>query len=830
MEAHIKQAEQEKMEKINLVITGMHCASCAQTVEKKLDRTPGIIKAGENIANEQAQLTYDPEEIDLAGIRKIVQEAGYDIETATEELALAGMSCASCAQSIEKSIASLKGVLGVNINLASEKGQVKYIPGLAARGDLVGAVEAAGYEVKEEPSKKDKSTRADQKTEEEKEMARARRKIIYAFGLTIPVFILMFGSLFGFTLPVSENVQLFIEAALAFPVVFLLGYKTHRSAFRAVSHGGANMDVLITMGTFAAYGYGLSAIFFAVDRFFGLAAGIMAFHLLGRYLESRAKGRASQAIKKLLELEADTARIEVNGKEKEVPIDEVEIGDIMVIKPGEKIPTDGSVVSGQSAVDESMATGESMPVEKGEDDDVIGGTINKQGALKVKATRIGEDTFLAQVIRMVEEAQGSKVPIQEFADRITGYFVPTVISLALLTFVLWIVIGGLEMITAAVFASIAVLVIACPCALGLATPTALMVGTGKGAENGILIRDGESIQTMKDITAIVLDKTGTITKGEPEVVDITAAEGYSQKAVLSIAASAEKSSEHPLGSAIVRKAQAENIELDEISDFRAIVGKGIEVTLEESRVLVGNQKLMKDENIDISEIKDRLIELENQGMTAMVVAEGKKAAGIIAVADTLKEDSKAAIRAFKEMGLTPIMITGDNERTGRAVAEKVGINRVLAEVLPDEKASEIKKLQKAGEKVAMVGDGINDAPALKQANVGIAIGTGTDIAIESSDLTLVRGDLGAIVSGLKLSRYTFSTIKQNLFWAFIYNTLAIPIAALGYLNPIIAAAAMTVSSIFVVLNSLRLKNKEIAPDFNGSQKDYREQTIISETA
>lgn len=799
--------------KITFTVEDMTCASCASSVESTLANAAGIKEAAVNINTEKATVTYVPDQVSFADLEELVDKSGYSIKKKKAELLITGMTCASCAQAIEKSIARLDGTIKVNVNFAAEKGTVEYMPDLVNRRQLIKAVEDAGYEVKKDAV----ASEEEEAVQEEKEFKAARNTAIYAFALTIPVFILMFGTLFGVTLPIPGYMQGLIEAALAFPVVFILGYKTHKGAFNSVRHGGANMDVLITMGTFAAYGYGLSAFFFDVDRFYGLAAGIMAFHLLGRYLEARAKGRASQAIKKLLELGAETARIIVDGDEVEVPVEEVEIGDTMVVKPGEKIPTDGKIINGRSAIDESMATGESMPVEKGEGDEVIGSTINKQGALKVEATRVGEDTFLSQVIQMVEEAQGSKVPIQAFADKITSYFVPTVIGIALLTFILWLTIGGTGVISSAIFASIAVLVIACPCALGLATPTALMVGTGKGAENGVLIRDGEAVQTMKDITAIVLDKTGTITKGEPEVTDIISAQDYSQEEVLRLAASAEKSSEHPLGAAIYQRAQEEELQLEEVEDFNAVVGRGIKAVCDGKNLLVGNQKLMEEEDIDISSFRDKVVALEEEAKTAMLVAYEGQAIGVIAVADTLKEDSVEAIAALKEMGLTTVMITGDNARTAQAIADEVGIEKVISEVMPDEKSSEIKKLQSQGEIVAMVGDGINDAPALKQANVGIAIGTGTDIAIESSDLTLVRGELSAVVSGLKLSRYTFATIRQNLFWAFIYNTVAIPVAALGFLNPIIAAGAMTVSSISVILNSTRLKNKNITMAKSKSQ-------------
>ncbi|MCC3145415.1 heavy metal translocating P-type ATPase [Halanaerobium sp. Z-7514] len=792
--------------KLTFSVTGMSCASCAQSVEKALKNTEAIVEANVNINTEKATVKFKENKISLAEIEKIIIDSGYGTKKDKLELPIKGMSCTACAQAIEKNIKKLDGILEVNINFATEKGHVEYLADLTKKKDIVKAVEEAGYEVESEEISGSEAKAG----EENMEMEKARKKLIYAFVLTIPVFILMFGSLLGYSLAVPNFVQALIEAALAFPVVFILGYQTHKGAFNSVKHGGANMDVLITLGTFSAYAYGVSSFFFDLDRFFGLAAGIMAFHLLGKYLESKAKGKASQAIKKLMELGADTARIITAEQEKMIPVEEVEVGDIMLVKPGEKIPTDGQVIGGKSAVDESMATGESMPVKKLEGDEVIGGTINKQGVLKVKASKVGEDTFLSQVIKMVEEAQGSKVPIQAFADKVTSYFVPTVIALAILTFVAWIIVGGTQAITTAVFASIAVLVIACPCALGLATPTALMVGTGKGAENGVLIRDGEAVQTMKDITAVVLDKTGTITKGEAEVTDIIAAGEFDENKVLELAGSAEKSSEHPLAEAIVKKAEAKNIEFMETKDFNAVVGRGIEAVLKDKVILVGNQKFMESKEIDIQELKDKIISLEEEAKTAMIVAYAGQAIGIIAVADTIKKDSVKAIKAFKAMGLKTIMITGDNSRTARAIADQVGIESVISEILPEDKSNEVKKLQSQGEVVAMVGDGINDAPALKQANVGIAIGTGTDIAIESSDLTLVSGELSSVVSGLKLSRYTFATIKQNLFWAFIYNTIAIPIAALGFLNPIIAAGAMTISSISVILNSSRLKNKDIS--------------------
>ncbi len=787
---------------VHFPVQGMTCAACANHVERALAATEGVQEASVVITNERASVTYDPERVTPAQLAEEVVRSGYEVRTETQDLAIEGMTCAACASSIERALQRHAGVLEASVNLATERARVQYLPTVTHRDELVRAVEEMGYTVVSEAGEREE---AGERDDEVAAMHRARRKVMWAFVLTVPVWTMMLGGMVGLHLPVPSAVQLFIEAALAFPVVFLLGAHTLSSAYRAVRHGAANMDVLIALGTMAAYIYGISALFFDVHTFFGLAAGIMSFHLLGRYLEARARGKASQAIKKLLELEADTARLLVDGEEKEVALEDVQPGDIMIVRPGEKIPTDGEVVRGSSSVDESMATGEPIPVHKGEGDEVIGATINRQGALRVEATRVGRDTFLAQVIRMVEEAQASKVPIQEFADRITGHFVPVVILIALGTFGGWMILGGPGAVTTAVFAAIAVLVIACPCALGLATPTALMVGIGRGAENGVLIRDGAAVQTMKDITTIVLDKTGTITRGEPEVTDVIPTADMSEEELLQLAASAELASEHPLGEAVVARARSAGLQLQEMDDFTAIAGHGISGRLAGSDILIGNRRLLTERGVDIEPAGDILAGLEEEARTPMLVARDGRLVGIVAVADTLKEDSAGAIAQLKDMGLVPVMLTGDNERTARAIAEKVGIDRVRAEVLPDEKADEIRDLQAQGEMVAMVGDGINDAPALKQAHVGIAIGTGTDIAIEAADITLVRGDLSAVVSGVRLSRSTFRIIRQNLFWAYIYNTVAIPIAAMGLLNPMIAMVAMTISSISVVGNSTRLR-------------------------
>jgi Cu+-exporting ATPase len=652
-------------------------------------------------------------------------------------------------------------------------------------------------------------------------------------GLTIPIMLWMIPDMFlGVALPNSTIFSIGM-ILLAAPVLFIPGWATYRSAAKAVWHRNANMDVLIMLGTLASFLTGPPSFFTPLANYAGVSAMIMSFHLTGRYVETKAKGRASQAIRHLLELEAKTAWVLRDGKEVEVSIDEVETGDLMIVRPGEKIPTDGAVVEGESGVDESMATGESMPVQKKAGDAVIGATINQRGLLKVKATKVGEDTFLSQVIKMVEEAQGSKVPIQEFADRVTGYFVPTVLTLALVTLVMWLafpqVIGSigvwasqflpwvdptLGVVSLAIFATVATLVIACPCALGLATPTVLMVGSGMGAENGVLIRRGEAIQTLKDVKVMVFDKTGTITKGQPEVTDVIPAEGFSEKEVLKLAASIEKGSEHPLAEAIIKKAEAEGLELAKLERFEAVTGRGIKAEIEgQSTVLVGNRKLMDEAEIDYSGLEPALKRLEGEAKTVMLIAENGNCIGVVAEADTLKEDSVEAIAELEKMGLQTAMLTGDNKRTAEAIARKVGISKVLAEVLPDKKVAEIRKLQEESGLVAMVGDGINDAPALTQANVGIAIGTGTDIAIEAGDVVLVRGNLSDVVKAVKLSRATFKKIKQNLFWAFFYNMVMIPFAMMGLAHPVIAEAAMAFSSVTVVTNANLLRRTNVRPNY-----------------
>jgi len=820
-------------QKTQIKISGMHCAACAQTIEKALSKAKGVAKAGVNLTTETAYIEYDDAYTDEEKLKEVIRNTGYEVaeELTTVTLRIGGMTCASCAQIIAKTLRNTEGVKDANVNLATEKATVSFYSTKTSYAEIKKAIEDTGYQVL---GREDKKARFEEEaTKEQQTLAAAKRKALLAWAFTIPLVFWMIPDMFlGVALP-NATVFNIGMIALAAPVLFISGWTTYKSAAKAIWHHNANMDVLIMLGTLASFLTGPASFFTPLANYAGVSAMIMAFHLTGRYIEAKAKGRASQAIRRLLELEAKTARILRNSKEAEVPIDEVEEGDLMIVRPGEKIPTDGVVEDGESGVDESMATGESMPVQKKPGDAVLGATINQRGLLKVKATKVGEATFLSQVIKMVEEAQGSKVPIQEFADRVTSYFVPAVLSLALLTLVLWLafptVIGSvgvwasqflpwvdptLSVVSLAIFATVATLVIACPCALGLATPTVLMVGSGMGAENGVLIRRGEAIQTLKDVKVIVFDKTGTITKGQPEVTDIVPAEGFSEKEVLRLAASVEKGSEHPLAEAIIRKAEEAGLELHALKRFEAVTGRGIKAQIEgQSVVLVGNRKLMDEAKINYSSLEPSLKRLEDEAKTAMIIAENGKCIGIVAEADTLKEDSVAAIAELEKLGLQTAMLTGDNKRTAEAIARKVGISKVLAEVLPDKKVAEIRRLQEEAGLVAMVGDGINDAPALTQANVGIAIGTGTDIAIEAGDVVLVRGSLSDVVKAVKLSRATFRKIQQNLFWAFFYNMIMIPFAMLGLAHPVIAEAAMAVSSVTVVTNANLLRRVNLRPDY-----------------
>lgn len=827
----------DQLTKKTLNIDGMHCASCVSAVEKALSKVDGVDEASVNLATETATVSYDENKAGEEEFRKAVEDAGYAVADERSEsrmLKIDGMHCAGCVNSVEQSLRKLDGVTEVNVNLASESAKVSYNGNLTT-DDFAEAVEQAGYSLIREESESGQTKAEAKKQREQEKLDKAYSRMWWSWGLTIPIILWMIPEMiWGYTFLGEPGYEIGM-IALSGVVIFVPGWETIKSAWKSARNLTPNMDVLIAMGTIAALSTGLVALLYqfglAPDfhSFAGIAGMIMAFHLTGRYIETKAKGRASEAIQKLMTLEAKEATVERDGEEIRVPVQDLQPGDIMVVRPGEKIPTDGEVIQGKSSVDESIATGESMPVEKSEGNEVIGATLNKNGVLKVRATKVGKDTFLNQVIKMVEEAQGTKVPIQEFADRITAIFVPVVLAIALLTLALWLIFPGffgeiaqwasaylpwinpgMGQTALAFYAAIAVLVIACPCALGLATPTALMVGSGMGAENGVLIRKGEAIQIMKDVDTIVLDKTGTITEGKPGVTDIVTINNTQESELLEVAAAAERGSEHPLGESILQEAREKNISRKDADNFEAVTGKGVKAVLDGKSVLVGSKKLMIQEGVIVSStVEDKMTALEYEAKTAMLVALDYKIIGIIAVADRIKEDSKEAIAELRKFGLNPVMLTGDNRRTAEAIAREVGIEEVLAEVMPDQKSDKIKQLQSEGKVVAMVGDGINDAPALTQAQVGIAIGTGTDVAIESGDIVLVKGDLSAVVKSVRLSRATFTKIKQNLFWAFFYNVVMIPLAILGMLHPLLAEAAMAFSSVNVVTNSRRLRKKKI---------------------
>ncbi len=780
-----------------------------------------------NFAVEKAYIEYDPKKISVEDLTAAVTAAGYqgevvEMELKTAEIKIAGMSCASCARKIESNLAGLNGVQEARVNLATEKATLRYDPALIELETVKKAVRDTGYSIVETITAPGGGSQpADQAQEK---VNRAAGRLWFAAAFAGPIMALMMVHMFIAAVPG----YMVIVAILGFPVIFIAGAQTHKATWNALKRGSANMDTLVTMGSLLPYLLSLLGFWFPITTFIEMAASILTLHLVGRFLEAKAMGRASQAIKKLLSMEAKHARILVDDLEKDIPVEDLAAGDIMIIRPGEKIPTDGLVVGGESTVDESMATGESLPVSRKPGDEVIGATVNMQGLLKVKATKVGADTFLSQMIKLVEECQGSKVPIQEFADRVTAYFVPAVLLLAVGAFISWIAFPGFHtsiveffnfpwsntnvpLFTLAFLATTAVLVISCPCALGLATPTALMVGSGLGAEKGVLIRSGEAIQTMKEVKLVAFDKTGTVTRGKPALTDIIPLNGYREDEILLYAGSLEAASEHPLGAAVVERAREAKIELQAVEHFSAVSGKGVKGTVSGLNILVGSHRLITEHGISIEEGLADLTRLENEAKTAVILVVEDKPAALIAIADTIKEDSAAAIAEIESLGIKTAMITGDNRRTARAIAEKAGITNVIAEVLPEGKVKAIKRLQEEYGTVAMVGDGINDAPALKQANVGIAIGSGTDVAIEAADITLIRGHLGGVVTAIKLSQATFKTIRQNYFWAWFYNTVAIPAAFLGLLHPMIGAAAMATSSLNVVLNSLRLRKAKVDP-------------------
>ena len=793
-----------------LEIDGMSCAACALKIEKNLSKIPGVKQANVNFATEKAAVEYDPAVATTGQFEETVKKLGYDIIRATQPedkatLKITGMTCAACAAKIERRLGKMDGVAKAAVNLATEKATVEYDRSKLKITDMIAAITALGYGAeKEQVAGPDR-----EKEQREKEIKRLRRELGISAILSSPLILAMILAMLGVPFDFLHDWR--FQIILATPIQFGIGYRFYRNSYYALRAMSPNMDVLIAMGTTAAYLYSVYNAFFQKmipgtamkDLYFEAAATIITLILLGKYFEAVAKGKTSEAIKKLMGLRAKTARVVRNSMETDIPIEEVEVGEIIIVRPGEKIPVDGVILEGNSAVDESMLTGESLPVEKKAGDTVIGATVNKFGAFTLKAAKIGKDTVLSQIIQMVEDAQGSKAPIQKIADRVSGVFVPIVLGIALVTFLVWTF--GASNLKTGIVSAVAVLVIACPCALGLATPTAIMVGTGKGAENGILIKGGEHLEKAYQINAVVLDKTGTITKGQPEVTDIQTLNGSEPDELLKLAAIAEKKSEHPLGVAIFEHGKAKFGQLPDPEQFAAIPGQGVLAVCFGKEVAVGTRKLMTEKGIGLLDSEAAAARLEDAGKTVMFMAVNRKLAGLLAVADVVKEHSEAAIRELQSLGIEVYMLTGDNQRTAKAIAGQVGITRVLAEVLPEHKAEEVEKLKKEGKVTAMVGDGINDAPALATADIGMAIGAGTDIAMEAAGITLMRDDLRAIPTAIRLSRQTMRKIKQNLFWAFFYNSIGIPFAALGMLNPVIAGAAMAFSSVSVVTNSLSLK-------------------------
>jgi P-type Cu+ transporter len=802
-------------------IQGMTCAACAKAVERVTRKLEGISEANVNLATEKLNVSFDEAKVSVADIQAVIEKAGYKALTddVHKTLKIEGMTCASCAKAVERTIRKLNGVLESNVNLATEKLTISYEPTKVRISEIKRAIENAGYKPIEEETTVDED-----KTRKENEIKSLWKRFTLSAIFTVPLLYIAMGHMLGLPLPhsidpmMSPTVYALVQLILVLPVI-ILGWKFYSIGFKTLIKRSPNMDSLIAVGTSAAVLYGVYATLqiiagnhtYTSNLYFETAGVILTLITLGKYFEAVSKGKSSEAIKKLMGLSPKTAIIVKDGKEIEIGIEEVEVGDVILVKPGEKMPVDGEVVEGMTSVDESMLTGESIPVEKTLGDKIIGASINKNGTIKYRATKVGKDTALAQIIKLVEDAQGSKAAIAKLADVISGYFVPIVMVIAVLSGLAWFFIGG-ESPVFALTIFISVLVIACPCALGLATPTAIMVGTGKGAENGVLIKSGVALETTHQIQTIVFDKTGTITEGKPVVTDVVVTNGITENDLLQLAASAEKGSEHPLGEAIVKGAEEKGLEFKKLDFFKAIPGHGIEVKIEGKEILLGNRKLMVESKISLDNLEETSDKLAGEGKTPMYIAIDNTLAGIIAVADTVKENSKRAIEKLHAMGIEVVMITGDNKRTAEAIAKQVGINRTLAEVLPQDKANEVKKLQTEGKKVAMVGDGINDAPALAQADIGIAIGSGTDVAMESADIVLMRSDLMDVPTAIQLSKSTIRNIKENLFWAFGYNILGIPVA-MGILhifggpllNPIIAGAAMSFSSVSVVLNALRLK-------------------------
>ncbi|HFU7068233.1 heavy metal translocating P-type ATPase [Bacillus cereus] len=797
----------------NLQISGMTCAACANRIEKGLKKVEGVHEANVNFALEKTKIMYDPTKTNPQQFKEKVESLGYGIVSDKAEFTVSGMTCAACANRVEKRLNKLDGVNKATVNFALESATVDFNPDEVNVNEMKSAITKLGYKLEVKPDDQDAST--DHRLQE---IERQKKKFIISFILSFPLLWAMV-SHFSFTsfiyLP-DMLMNPWVQLALATPVQFIIGGQFYVGAYKALRNKSANMDVLVALGTSAAYFYSVYLSIQSIgsskhmtDLYFETSAVLITLIILGKLFEAKAKGRSSEAIKKLMGLQAKTATVVRDGTEIKILIEEVVAGDIVYVKPGEKIPVDGEIVEGKSAIDESMLTGESIPVDKSIGDVVIGSTINKNGFLKVKATKVGRDTALAQIIKVVEEAQGSKAPIQRVADQISGIFVPVVVVIAIITFAVWMIFVTPGDFGGALEKMIAVLVIACPCALGLATPTSIMAGSGRSAEYGILFKGGEHLEATHRLDTVILDKTGTVTNGKPVLTDVIVADGFNENELLRLVGAAERNSEHPLAEAIVEGIKEKKIDIPSSETFEAIPGFGIESVVEGKHLLIGTRRLMKKFNIDIEEASKSMEALEREGKTAMLIAIDKEYAGIVAVADTVKDTSKAAIARLKKMGLDVVMITGDNTQTAQAIAKQVGIDHVIAEVLPEGKAEEVKKLQANGKKVAMVGDGINDAPALATANIGMAIGTGTDVAMEAADITLIRGDLNSIADAIFMSKMTIRNIKQNLFWALAYNALGIPIAALGFLAPWVAGAAMAFSSVSVVLNALRLQRVKL---------------------
>lgn len=803
--------EARKLKEASIGITGMTCAACATRIEKGLIKMEGVEQASVNLALEKSSIKYDSSILSEADFEKKIEALGYGVVKQKAEFDITGMTCAACSTRIEKGLNKLEGVTTANVNLALERATIEFNPSEVNIADIIAKVESLGYKAHQKQNDKE------QVDNREKHIKDQQRKFIISAILSLPLLWTMVGH-FSFTsfLYVPDFLMNpWIQMILATPVQFYIGKQFYVGAYKSLRNGSANMDVLVAMGTSAAYFYSVyqaivtSGTHHMPHLYFETSAVLITLIILGKLFEARAKGRSSEAIKKLMGLQAKTAIVLRDGIEEEIPLEEVMIGDTILVKPGGKIPVDGEVLEGTTAVDESMLTGESLPVDKNAGDILYGSTINKNGFIKMKATKVGRDTALAQIIKVVEDAQGSKAPIQRMADTISGIFVPIVIGIAVLSFLIWIIWVDPGNFTQALEVLIAILVIACPCALGLATPTSIMAGSGRAAEFGILFKGGEHLEQTQSIDTVVVDKTGTVTHGKPVLTDVYVADGQDEEKFLSLIGAAEKQSEHPLAQAIVQGIQERNIELGDIQYFEAIPGFGVQATVSGQGVVVGTRKLMQQYGIDITSVLSVMEELEMNGKTAMLAGINGQYAGIVAVADTIKETSKEAIDRLQNMGIKVIMMTGDNERTAHAIGKEVGVDEVIAEVLPEGKAEEVKKLQEQGKKVAMVGDGINDAPALATANIGMAIGTGTDVAMEAADITLIRGDLNSIADAILMSRKTMRNIKQNLFWAFAYNTLGIPIAAIGLLAPWVAGAAMAFSSVSVVLNALRLQRVKL---------------------